>query len=231
LWDVLDATAAELEWWAFGLGWRALVNIEYPREEAALQGLYAEWNLAWRRQAQIEEANVPGAVDPLEVRARLAEAAEAGFDSVNLVVRGHTDDDRAYAEVIRDVLHHAVERRPRGTIAVFSGEGGYIQLIASRGYPTVYMEAVDLDHQGSGTLTDAQRAQLAAFGWHDPKLEAVPYEDAYYGRYWSGGNLVQEIDRTLLDVIAGTVKLTLTSVYGLKPGDDLRVSIFDHLGG
>jgi hypothetical protein len=178
LWDVLDATAAELEWWAFGLGWRALVNIEYPREEAALQGLYAEWNLAWRRQAQIEEANVPGAVDPLEVRARLAEAAEAGFDSVNIVVCSHTDDERAYAEVIRDVLHHAVERRPRGTIAVFSGEGGYIQLIASRGYPTVYMEAVDLDHQGSGTLTDAQRAQLAAFGWHDPKLEAVPYVDA-----------------------------------------------------
>jgi protein involved in polysaccharide export with SLBB domain len=32
-------------------------------------------------------------------------------------------------------------------------------------------------------------------------------------------------------VIAGTVKLTLTSAYGLKPGDDLRVSIFDHLGG
>jgi hypothetical protein len=231
LWDVLDATAAELEWWAFGLGWRAAVNVDYPREEAALQALYEEWNLAWTRQAQIEHNATREVLDPLQVSGRLAEAAARGYGDASFVVRGRPDDERAYAGVIADALRHVVQQRPRGTIAVFEREGGYIQLIASRGCPTVYLEAVDLDHQGSGTLTDAQRAQLAAFGWHDPKLEAVPYEDAYYGRYWGGGNLVQEIDRTLLDVIAGTVKLTLTSVYGLEPGDDLRVSIFDHLGG
>jgi hypothetical protein len=231
LWDVLDATAAELEWWAVGLGWRAAVNVDHPRPEPALQGLYAEWNLAWRRQAQIEDANDPGVLDPLQVPGLLAETAETGFGSVDIVVRSHANDERAYARVIREALQHAVERRPRGTIMVFSGDGGYIQLIASRGCSTVYMEAVDLDCQGMGTLTENQRGQLATFGWHDPKVEAVPYEGAQYGRYWTGGNLVQEIDRTLLDVIAGTVKLTLTSAYGLKPGDDLRVSIFDHLGG
>jgi hypothetical protein len=231
LWDVLDATAAELEWWAFDTGWRAAVNVEYPRKEDALQGLYEEWNLAWLRQAQIDNAKTPCVVDPIQVPDRLTEAEETGCGDVSFVVRGRADDERPYARVIAEVLRHAVERRPRATIAVLRCEGGYIQLIASRSYSSVYLEAVDLDHQGSGTLTQQQRNELAAFGWHDPKLEPVPYEDAQYARYWTGGNLVQEIDRTLLDVIGGTVKLTLTSVYGLKAGDDLRVSIFDHFGG
>jgi hypothetical protein len=231
LWDVLEATAAELEWWAFGLGWRAAVNAEYPRAEIALQALYEEWNLAWLRQTQIENSTTREVIDPLNVPGRLAETEAGGYGDVSFIVRGRPNDERARAGVIGDSLRHAVERRPRGTIAVVSGGGGYIQLLASRGCPSVYLEAVDLDHQGSGTLTDDQRAQLAAFGWHDPKLEAVPYEDAQYARYWTGGNLVQEIDRALLDIITGTVEATLTSVYGLKPGDDLRVSIFDHLGG
>ncbi len=227
-WDVLDATAFELEWWAGG-GWKAAYDAAHPSPDAAVQALAAEWRLAWRRLHLAESSRERERLAARFLPERLAETALAGYAELELLVAEH-GAHAPQQRTLELLLAHLLER-PQGGILVLSAAAGYVQLLRYRERPALLLEAMDTEYQAGVELDAEQRRSLAALGWHDPKTEPVPYTPAHYAAYWSGGNFVQELPADA--PVAAFVELvasTLARVYRLAPDDELVAKVIDTLG-
>jgi len=228
---ILEASAAELEWFGADAGWTANLREPHPSASPVVQGLLEEWQTAWRRLAQADAAKEAEEVEAEALATWLA-SDDRWDDSLRVHVVSRTPGDerweRRFGPAVAAVLHHVVEEREDDTVAVLQAGAGYVQIMFRGDRTTVYAEAVDPAFQGEGTLTPGQRAELEALGWIDLKTAAMPYPDAQYANEWTGGNFAQELPLKLgIDEMARVLAAALAWVYGAEGDASLEVRVFD----
>jgi hypothetical protein len=157
----------------------------------------------------------------------LANLREEEPTTVTVKVRGH-DDRNGHRRTIEGALRELVgvwECDAAGIFASVDGSG-FVQTLVHPGKPSIYGEAVDLDAHGCGHLTANQRDRLSLLGWHDPKVETMPYHDPAYAADWAD-NFVREwpLPEIGLKQIAAVFASTLRAIYCLPPANDLLVEL------
>jgi hypothetical protein len=162
-----------------------------------------------------------------EFAAFLASRRDWGPTTVTVRVQSH-DDRVGHRETIKAALRELIAVWDCDAAGIFADPdgNGFVQTLVNPRKPSVYGEAVDLDAHGCGHLSPRQRDRLAWLGWHDPKAEEIPYEDAEYAVEWAD-NFVREwpVPEIGLAEIARVFSFTLSSVYGLRPANDLLVEL------
>ncbi len=153
--------------------------------------------------------------------------------TVTVRVLGH-DDRVTHGGTIEAALRELVGVWDCDAAGIFAdaNRNGYVQTLVNPRKPSVYGEAIDLDAHGCGHLSTHQRDRLASLGWHDPKVEAMPYDDAAYSAEWAD-NFVREwpLPETGLAEIASVFASTLRAIYDLRPLDDLHVELVRYRDG
>ena len=170
---------------------------------------------------------MPTSVVAAEFSGFLASVRDQEPTTVTVLVRGH-DDLLGHRQTIATALRELVGVWDCDAAGVFGEMYGssFVQTLVNPGKSSVYGEAVDLDAHRCGHLSAEQRDRLNSLGWRDPKVEVMPYEDAEYAVEWDC-NFVREwpLPEIRLSEIAADFALTLRTVYGLQPLNDLDVTL------
>jgi len=119
-------------------------------------------------------------------------------------------------------LEQVLEQGDSGDAVIFDAEDRYVQVLVNRERRIVYGEAVEPEHWEAGQpLTGVQRQRLAGLGWSEPGLA---FESPNHARLWTLGArcTVEDVARALTD--------TMSTVYGLTPGEQLTMTILHHAG-
>ncbi|MDX6630354.1 MAG: hypothetical protein QOH00_2600 [Gaiellales bacterium] len=114
-------------------------------------------------------------------------------------------------------------RRPPGNpedAIVFDGGGYYVQILVRPETLQVYAEAVDLDAQSMGTLSDSERELLDRLGWTRGG-EGEP--TANYHRVFEGA-----APAALAAEVAGVLEYTLRLVYGAGSAARLGITVITY---
>ena len=103
---------------------------------------------------------------------------------------------------------------------VFDGGDYYVQILVRPETLQIYAEAVDLDGQGLGLLSDSQRELLEQLGWERGGGEDAT---ANYHRILVGGT-----PEALVAETASVLEYTLRLVYGAGAASPLRLSVITY---
>ncbi len=124
------------------------------------------------------------------------------------------------AGAIRGLLPRTrVPGQPEDAV-VFDGGGYYVQILVRPETLQVYAEAVDLDAQGMGSLSESERELLDRLGWTQGGDEDGP---ANYHRVFTA-----ETGAALAETVASELELTLRLVYGAGDSAALGLTVITY---
>ena len=103
---------------------------------------------------------------------------------------------------------------------MFDGGGYYVQILVRPETLQVYAEAVDLDAQGMGSLSDSDRELLDRLGWTRGGEDDVT---ANYHRVFEG-----EAGDELAARVAAELEHTLRLVYGAGEASRLGITVITY---